>query len=74
MSLGDSEDGHAPYLLDVPLDAQGQVEQELEPLQHVEGVPGGIRLVLPAQHLLEERVRGVARPCLRRRQRNGVEG
>lgn len=54
-------DGAPAHLLDVALNVQGQVEEELEPLQHVEGVARGVGLVLAAQHFLEERVGRVAR-------------
>ena len=50
------------YLLDITLYVEWQVEKELEPLQDVEGVAGGVRFVLPSQHLLEQSVRSVARP------------
>ena len=50
------------YLLDIALYVEWQVEKELEPLQDVEGVAGGVRFVLPSQHLLEQSVCSVARP------------
>lgn len=62
--------GRAPHLLNVPFDAQREVEQELEALQHVERVSGGVRLVLPTQHLLKQGVRRVARPCFKRKAAN----
>ena len=32
----------------VSVNVQGEIKQKLESLEHTQGIPGGIRLVLPA--------------------------
>lgn len=49
------------YLLNIALDVEWQVEEKLEALQDVERVACGVSFVFPAQDLLEERIRSIAR-------------
>ena len=44
------------YLFNVTFDVERQVEEELEPLKNTEGVPSGVRLVLPTQHFLKQTI------------------
>ena len=59
--------GHAVIVLlgEVGADVGGQLEQELEPVEHQQRVPRLIRLVLATQHVKEHLVRLILALCNR---------